>query len=178
MNPLVYISVFGVIGLLILAYFVIQSNNNKLDGTPNQQGGLCAKKYNNLNNMLNINLNPNNPAVNALEGVLESGCDIINPSASGNPSCLEQPGHFNMPEYSCTNQNLLSRRNIDLITENQPRFLGDTMIRNYYDKLYYNDADYPVRPISTDFAKNPDEYCCKNPMVYPCYVRSSRYDLQ
>lgn len=151
-----------VIAIIYFIYYII----TKPSEPENQSGGLCSKKYNDINNMLKINITKNNPSVAASEGFPEPNCN------------KQQPGYFIPPIYSCSNQKLLSRNNINNITKDQPPFLGDTMIRNYYDDLYYNNAHYPVRPISTEFAKNPTEYCCKNPNVYPCYVRSSRYDLQ
>jgi hypothetical protein len=154
--------------MLFIVGFILWNSNNKLTVSQNniQSGGLCAAEYNDINNMLNINLVKNNPSVASVEGVPEPNCN------------KPQPGEFIMPTYACSNSKKLSRKNIENITENQPPFLQDTMIRNYYDDLYYNDSRYPVRPISTEFAKNPSQYCCKNPQVYPCYVAESRYDLK
>lgn len=58
-----------------------------------------------------------------------------------------------------------------------PDFLR-TSIKEYYGKLYYNDRRYPQRPISVEFAYDPDGYCLRNPQMYPCDLRSSRICLR
>lgn len=73
----------------------------------------------------------------------------------------------------------VSQKLKDRIVVRQPFFLDNgAYLKDYYNCAYYNDFRYPKRPIPTEFAKDPEGYCCKNPTRYPCYVRYSRHDLK
>lgn len=83
-------------------------------------------------------------------------------------SCLKTPKSLLIPQ-----------KLKDRIVVRQPFFLNNGAdLKDYYNCAYYNDFRYPKRPIPTEFAKDPEKYCCKNPTRYPCYVRYSRHDLK
>jgi hypothetical protein len=61
-----------------------------------------------------------------------------------------------------------------LVEDHQPFFLNGALIINKEGQKFYWYARYPLKPISIDFASDPDKYVAEHPNIYPSYVISSR----
>lgn len=61
-----------------------------------------------------------------------------------------------------------------LVASQQPYFLDEALVIDYYGEKFYHDARFPRQPISIEFAKDPKKFCRDHPNEYPSYVIASR----
>lgn len=139
-------------------------------GTPYTKSG---NKFNAINNLHEALATGTSRSCTTCDGYLyHSGkCDQLAPFLG-----IDQPcDSCEKPAKSLK----VSQKLRDRIVVRQPFFLDNGAdLKDYYNCVYYNDFRYPQRPIPIEFAKDPEEYCRKNPNRYPCYVRYSRHDLK
>lgn len=72
--------------------------------------------------------------------------------------------------------NLLCIKNpsyiVNKVKQNQPEMFNKPQtiaITTYYQKPYYYDKRFPLKPISVDFLSSREAYCHQHPTEYPCY---------
>lgn len=131
--------------------------------------------------LLQTDLVPSNPVISLVKPSRDSSLYsnnyfYINQSQSEiekpNPKIL-----IKQPSLKDKSQsNLLCVKNPSYITTkvkqiqpdifNKPESIG---IKTYYQRPYYYDKRFPLKPISTEFLTNSTDYCQRYPTEYPCY---------
>ena len=172
----------SITGLFIVLFIVtlaltLTANKSQKGGSPSgwsainipqSPSSIYSQQFNeldNVDNVLNRPVVPGNTFINNMQ-----------PKDDNYENLGELPKVFD----SHVKREQVSNATKVLVESNQPYFLDNSLIVNYYGKPHYWDWRYPRQPVPIEFAENPDKFIDEHPEEYPSYLIKSRNysDLQ
>ena len=180
-------NISGIILVLFAAYLIIGVHYPHQQHHPHQQhgssgGGTVSKvpytrQYNELDDVDHVLSRPIEPGNKITDSLVAYNTGL--PFASGEIMPLEAASslvvldnHAKAPGPTPASPIPIPSQDIKVLVEaRQPSFLKEALI---IDGKYYHDQRYPQRPVSVEFAKDPERFVREHPDEYPSYVIKSR----
>jgi hypothetical protein len=175
-------NISGIILVLFAAYLIYQiqaqiQETHFIGGAPQFSGvgvGVYSRQYKELDDVDHVLTRPLVPGKKDINELIAYNAQVrtvnngIMPSEASSSLVLASPAAPAIPAAAVDPILPVDKDTRALIEARQPAFLREALIIN---GKYYYDRQYPQRPVSIDFARDPEKYVREHPDEYPSYVR-------